>query len=301
MRVAAAPYRKSGRVSTVAVTIDLDASNLVFTEQAGMHTAPLEITHVATDANHEILPAYRLRSAITLNGDEYRRVQESGVRVVSQFEARKGRYQVRVASASGERNGSVVYDVEIPDFADAPLVISGVSLATLSGSDAVTLRSGASKRTANRARQCRSHVCPSTVVLESPLAPWTSGGNPADIPLLRDVLPGPPTTAREFAPDETVALFAEVYDNTRAARKDPPYTIELTARLVDAAGQVFRLTSEQRAARTPRRPSNGHGFTLRLPLERVAPGQYMLQVEARSNGRDPHSAAKSIPVRVRRP
>jgi hypothetical protein len=37
--------------------------------------------------------------------------------------------------------------------------------------------------------------------------------------VLRDVLPAPPTTVREFAQDETLVLFAEVYDNNdRKAR-----------------------------------------------------------------------------------
>src|SRR5262245_5648001 len=117
MRVSAAAYRKTSRVSTVAVAIDIDASHLTFTEKEGTYTAPLEIRHLATDVNHEILPEYREKTTMTLNEEGYRQVQLSGVRVISQFETiKKGRYQLRVASSSGDRNGSVVYDVEVPDF-----------------------------------------------------------------------------------------------------------------------------------------------------------------------------------------
>ena len=300
IRVSAAAYRKTSRVSTIAVAIDIDASHLTFTEKEGMHTAPLEIRHLATDVNHEILPEYREKTTITLNEDGFRKVLASGVRVVSQFETtRKGRYQVRVASSSGDRNGSIVYDVEVPDFGDEPLVLGGLALATQSEDDRFVLRPGTLKRSEKRPRQCRSHVCPSTVVFESPLITWMAQGNPVDVLLLRDVLPGPPTTTRDFRPDETLTLFTEVYDNTGRARKDPPYTIRLTARLVDGNGQISRLASEERAARAARRPSGGHGFTLRLPLERLAPGQYVLQVEATSNGREPQTAARSVPIRVR--
>jgi hypothetical protein len=120
-----------------------------------------------------------------------------------------------------------------------------------------------------------------------------------DVLLLRDVLPGPPTTTREFSPDDTLTLFTEVYDNTGRARQDPPYVIKVTTRLVDANGQIVRLASEERAARAALRPSGGHGFTLRLPLERVEPGQYVLQVEATSNGREPRTAVRSVPIRVK--
>jgi VWFA-related protein len=300
LRVSAAAYRKTSRASTVAVAIDIDPSRLTFTEKEGMHTAPLEIRHLATDVNHEILPEYREKTTITLDEEGYQRVQASGVRVISQFETiRNGRYQLRVAASSDERNGSVVYDVEVPDFGDEPLVLGGLSIAAQSEGDRYVLRSGTLKRSETRPRQCRSHVCPSTTVFESPLTTWMTQGNPVDVLLLRDVLPGPPTTTRDFSSDDTLTLFTEVYDNTGRARKDPPYVIKLTARLVLASGQIARLASEERAARAARRPSGGHGFTLRLPLERLEPGQYVLQVEATSNGREPQTAARSIPIRVR--
>src|SRR5262249_44910209 len=74
LRVSAAAYRKTTRTSTVAVAIDIDASHLTFTEKEGMHTAPLEIRHLATDVNHEILPEYREKTTITLNEEGYLRV-----------------------------------------------------------------------------------------------------------------------------------------------------------------------------------------------------------------------------------
>jgi VWFA-related protein len=299
MRVSAAVYRRSGRAATVALTIDIEAGNLAFTEKDGVHSAPLEIRHLATDVNHEILPEYRERTTITLAEADYRRMQATGLRVISQFEtSKRSRYQVRVAASSAERNGSVVVDVEVPDFSEEPLVMAGLSLASQAEPNRPTLRPGALKRSATRPRQCRSHVCPSTVVFESPLAPWLATASPPDALLLREVLPTPPTTSRDFPPDDTLTIFTEVYDNTGRARRDPPYTIDLTARIVGADGDVLRVVSDSRPARATRRPSGGHGFTLRLPLERLAAGQYVLQLEAAATGREPHTVTRSIPIRV---
>ena len=114
----------------------------------------------------------------------------------------------------------------------------------------------------------------------------------------RTYSPAPPTTAREFTPDETLALYAEVYDNNRAAAKDAPYAIRLTASLLDATGSIVREVSDERSSRAARRPSGGHGFTLLVPLEDAAAGHHLLQLEARSD-RDPSQVVRrQIPIRL---
>jgi hypothetical protein len=56
---------------------------------------------------------------------------------------------VRVAAASGSTKGSVVYDVEVPDFS-APLTLSGVSLASRRESNTRVLRPAALRRQKNK-------------------------------------------------------------------------------------------------------------------------------------------------------
>jgi VWFA-related protein len=298
MRVFAAPYKKSGRDATVALVVDLDASELAFVEKDGAFSAGLEIRHLATDVNHKIYPEYRHAATIGLDARSYQQVTASGMRVISEFDAPSGRYQVRVASASGDRNGSVVYDLEVPDFRDGPLALSGVALATLAPDDTVSLRPDRNRRSREKSQQCRSSACEASVILESALTPWAGTGK-GEATLLRDVLPVPPTTAREFGGTETLVLFAEVYDNNGRARRDPPYAIDLAARLHDTDGTVVRVVSERRSSRADTRPSGGHGFTLRLPLDGAPAGQYVLQVEARSERDVDHRAVRNIPIRVR--
>ena len=76
------------------------------------------------------------------------RVRGRGLRVVSQLDLPEGRYQIRVASASGGSSGSVVYDLEVPDFSDGAFSMSGVSVTTAKSDQTVTLK-GESDKTAS--------------------------------------------------------------------------------------------------------------------------------------------------------
>ena len=94
-----------------------------------------------------------------------------------------------------------------------------------------------------------------------------------------DVLPGPPTASRTFAPGETLVLYAEVYENTRTTAAHP---IFMTTELRDGDGRVVRTVSEQRSSTDPQRKSGGYAFAPRVSLEDVPPGRYLLHVETRS-------------------
>jgi VWFA-related protein len=299
MRVVAAPFKSSGRDATVTLAVDLDASGLTFNEKNGSFAGTLELRHLATDVDHKIYPEFRHTSTMTLDAANLERLRMSGVRIVSQFDVPKGRYQVRVAATSGGWNGSVVYDVEVPDFTADPLALSGVALAALTPAATATLRPSAIKRTSQKSRQCRAASCDASVVMESRLIAWSADvEKTSDAHLLRDGLPAPPTTAREFAPEETLALYVEVYDNNRAANKDAPYAIRLTASLLDASGTIVRDVSDERSSRAPRRPSGGHGFTLHVPLAGTAPGQHLLEVDARSDRNPSQVVTRRIPIRL---
>jgi hypothetical protein len=61
--------------------------------------------------------------------------------MLSEMHLPRGRFQIRVAvgDRSG-KSGSVVYDLDVPDFARAPLSMSGVSLTSKALSDVTTMR-----------------------------------------------------------------------------------------------------------------------------------------------------------------
>lgn len=299
MRVAAASFRQSGRTATVALAVEIDPETLRFTERNGRYLATFELRHVVTDSRAQIYPEYRHRGTLDLDARAYARLSQSGIRVMSQFDLPAGRYQVRVASARGTRNGSVVYDLVVPDFTDGPFAMSGVALTTLAASEALTFRPDRNQRAKQTARKCRERVCAAKDAFESLLVQYAAPVAPSERPLLTEVLPAPPATTREFTAADTLALFTEVYDNKKADRKELPYTITLTATLHNTESSVLRKVSEARDAQATRRKSGGHGFTLRLPLEGLAAGSYVLRVEARSSRSEQHAVSRNIPVRVK--
>jgi VWFA-related protein len=173
MRVTAVPYKGSGRNADVLLVVDVDATRLPLVEQNGVQTADVDLAWVAISADGRTRPNGRYRTALALKPDTYDRASRNGFRFVSAIDVPPGRYQLRVA-AGGTTGpaGSVVYDLEVPDFSRTPLAISGLSLTSRLSADAVI-------------QQIR---------------------NP-----LQGRLAATPTTAREFDKGDVLTLFTEVY------------------------------------------------------------------------------------------
>jgi VWFA-related protein len=174
MRVFAAPFRSQGDKSSIAVVVEIDPKTLGFTTKDGVLTSALEVSYLATDAKGKVLPGRRHSATLTFKADAMEKAFAEGVRVLSEFELPDGRYQLRVAAGSPTNAGSVIYDLDVPDFGKGPLAMSGLALTSAAASKVTTIR-------------------------------------PREA--LADALPAPPVALREFALGDTLMLFAEVYDN----------------------------------------------------------------------------------------
>jgi hypothetical protein len=296
MRVFAAPFRRDKDEALVALALELDASTLGLTFEDGAYTGDVDVSYLATDAKRKIYPERRHTASIHIEADTTEAPPLDGirVRVLTELQVEKGRYQVRVGSGTLLQSGSVVYDLEVPDFSEGDLTMSGLVLVAPSERHVLTLqaeRQGGETRTV----KCYSARC------GAPLAPAAGlrSGLQTSEPYLNGLLPGPPTVVREFAPGDEIVLAAEVYDNRRVRRSDPPHAITLTASLRDGDGATIPLVTAERQATADRSPSGGHPFALTLPLTDVAPGSYVLQAEARSTAGDGQSVTREIAIRVR--
>jgi hypothetical protein len=219
LQVFAAPYKLVGNRSIIALAVEIDASALDFETQTDARTGNLEVSYLATDATGTIHPGRRHSVNLSATGEASSQSVKQTVRLLSQLELPKGRYQLRIAAGNASSAGSVVYDLDVPDFTKGPLVMSGVSL-TSTAAGAVT-----------------------TLKLHDPLA---------------DVLPAPFTATREFSSDDEIVLFAEVYDNRQAGRNAAPGAIEFTAAITTELGQRLSVaTPESRAVAAPNRKSGG--------------------------------------------
>ena len=258
VKVFAAPFKGPAPNAAVAMAFEIDATQLDFVEKAGTFTERLDVTYTAVDINGKVFPGDVHTVNLALKPDTFERVKARGVRVLSQIALPPGRYQVRVAAgnASG-KVGSVLYDLDVPDFYRAPLTMSGVAV------------------TASSALQT------ATIKPKDPLG---------------DVLPGPLTTAREFARGDEVQLFAEFYENARNA---PPHVLDFRAELRAEGGRVVQSAVDERSSTELDKGTGGYGFSARLPLADVEPGLYVIHVEGRVRNNPTAAVSRDIQVRVR--
>jgi VWFA-related protein len=257
MRLFAAPYKGDADKAAVAVALEIDPSGIVLEETDGLHSGRLEVTYLATNATGKVFPGDRHYLSLSLKPDTFARVQRSGFRVLLEPQLPPGRYQLRVAAGNaGGRAGSVVYDLEVPDFTKGPLVMSGVSLTSVDQSAVQTARP------------------------KNPLA---------------GLLPGPITATRDFTADDTVAVYAEVYESGR----DPAHTVEMKLELRADEGRVVATRAEERSSTELEGKAGGYGFLAELPLDGLAPGLYVIHVEARANIANRPTVSRDVQIRVR--
>jgi VWFA-related protein len=205
LRVFAAPYKSAQGEASIALALEMDGSAFNLVERNGLMVGGIEVSYLATDGQNKIHPGEFHIADLSLKPDAYERLRQNGLRVLSEMRLPRGRFQIRVAvgDRSG-KSGSVVYDVEVPDFERAPLTMSGVSLTSKALSDVTTMR-------------------------------------PKDP--LKGVLPGPITAAREFPRGDVVTLFTEVYENAAKATHAIELTAELRAEGGRASGRVSEQRS----------------------------------------------------------
>ena len=110
---------------------------------------------------------------------------------------------------------------------------------------------------------------------------------------LEKLLPGPLTTYREFPQDDEVAVFAEIYDNVK-----PAHTTEVVATVKAEGGQTVFETREERDSAELAGAAGGYGFQTRVPLKSLAPGLYVLRVEATSRLGDRPTVFRETVFRV---
>ena len=152
----------------------------------------VELAVFAVDVKGKMKASSRDSLSLNLKPETRTRVEQTGIRLLSRMNIPPGRYQLRVAAhdLAGGALGSVLYDLEVPDFEKVPLSMSGLVLTSASSGLEPTAKPDAD---------------------------------------LRQVLPGPPAAARSFAQNDQIAFFADVYDNDLSAVHTLDITTTLTS------------------------------------------------------------------------
>jgi len=171
MKVFAAPFKGVAPNASVLLGVELRGRDLDTSANSS-----IELAAFAVDVKGKVKASNRETLSLNLKPDTKTRVEQTGLRLLSRLNMPPGRYQLRVAThdTGGGALGSVLYDLEVPDFDKEPLSMSGLVLTSASSS------------------------------LEPTAKPDED---------LRQVLPGPPAATRSFAQNDQIAFFTDVYDN----------------------------------------------------------------------------------------
>jgi hypothetical protein len=258
LRVFAAPFKGASRDATLVLAVEVDAAQLGLVEKDGTHVGALEVSYFSTDMKNKFYPGQTQTARLTLRPDTYAQVMKTGIRMMIETTLPPGRYQMRIAAGNRDTQaGSVVYDVDVPDFMKDPLIMSGVAIGSTATSQITTVNA------------------------KTPFA---------------SALPGNITSTRVFDVGDRLGIYTEVYETLKDT---VPHTVALTAQLRAEGGTVVRSVSDERSSSELKGTRGGYGFAAQLPLDDVAPGIYVIHVEARANVGDRPTVSKDIQIRVR--
>jgi hypothetical protein len=115
-------------------------------------------------------------------------------------------------------------------------------------------------------------------------------------PIVSKLLPAPATSRREFPQSDTLALYTEIYDNDTARQ---PRHIDVALRVVAENGaEVLASRDELVNGASGQKPWDIYGYAKRIPLKGIAPGRYVLRIEAAVRGKDGATAVREAPITV---
>ena len=214
LRVSAIAKKGVGKNTDIEVLIDTLGKDLTFTEKNGTFNNRLSMSVGVFNKEGKSVTAERPDVDLNLRPETHARVMQNGVRILRHLSVPPGRYQVRVAAQdSGKtKQGSVHFDLDVPDFTKNPIALSNIALAA----------------TADRA-------------VYSPPKP---GFDP-----FNGLLPGAPSALREFPNDSEIAAAAEVYVNKPTPDPSNRYHRHGESRRWPRCVYQHRGTFERRAPR----------------------------------------------------
>jgi VWFA-related protein len=258
LSVFAAPFSGPGSKSSIALVVEFDPARLNFVERDGKFNEDLQLHVLAIDAAGKLQDGGLTTVPLRLSEANHRAVSSYGFRVMRRLNVPPGRYQLRVAVKEMHEGavGTVRQTLDVPDFSKSPLQLSGIALTSISATRMPT-------------------------------------ANPDE--QLKGVLPGAPTAIREFPRADTLALFAEVYDNHTST----PHRVAISSSLIADDGRVVVAASDERSSGELQGKKGAYGYTREIPLSQIAPGRYVLRIEARTLLANGATATREVELHVR--
>ncbi|MGH8188645.1 MAG: VWA domain-containing protein, partial [Steroidobacteraceae bacterium] len=243
MATHSAAFKGKGDKASVLVTTEYAAAAFETPATQTPSGDRLQASVIAVDAEGRVAASDHTSIGLDVKPQTRQAMKVLGFRTHSRLELPPGRYQLRVAGVlANGLVGSVHQDIEVHDFTAAEPMMSDLVLTSIVAG-----------------------LVPTAQMDER----------------LRQVLPAPPSTMRDFRQDESIALFAETYH----AGDVPPRDVTFSTTIRGTGGDVVFTRSDTRTV-DQLKQSNG-GYSLQVPLRQFAPGNYSLRLETAIAGTTP--------------
>jgi VWFA-related protein len=256
----ASPFKGTGKTAAVRIVVQADGRDLTFAKKDGKLESALDLAVLAVDGQSgKDKGGLHFSLALPVTAASQEQVIATGIRVTALINLLPGTYQLRIGAA-----------------------------------DTVSQRVGSVHYDLEVPDFSAGPLTMSGVVLSSSLAARTRTAVASPDDFIRKALPGPPTVSREFRVGEELALVTEIYDN----ESKTPHTVDITTSLQSDDGRVVYSHDDQRSSQELGGSVGGYGHQATIPLKGMAPGLYVLKVEARTRLGKGFAASREVQFRV---
>jgi VWFA-related protein len=259
--VQAASFKNTANEASIALAIELDGRKLPYSEPnaKGMVSNKIELSFFGLNAQGKAISPAWTELDLTLRPETRDRVTAYGVRANPRISLPPGRYQVRIGAR--ETVGGQAGSV----FYDLEVPDFRKEKLMLGG-----------------------------LLMTTPSVQQTPSIQPD--PVVSKLLPAPATSRREFPQSDVLALYTEIYDNdtSRQSRR-----VDVALRVLAENGTEVLVSRDEILNGTAgERPWDLYGYAKRIPLKGIAPGRYLLRIEAAVRGKDGVTAVREAPITI---
>ena len=228
LSVFAAPFSGAGSKSSLAVVVEFDPAKLNFIEADGKFNDDLELHILALDAAGKLQDGGRTNVPLRLSPQSHKAVLANGFRVVRRLSIPPGRYQMRVAAKEMHNGGvgTVRQTLDVPDFSKSNLAFE-------------RHRAHLGVGQPHPDRESRMNSSKACCRVRQP-------------------------QSASFPADDTLAVFAEIYDNQAST----PHRVAIACSLLADDGRVIFTAADERSSDELQGKKGGYGYTRRFHCAR---------------------------------
>ena len=258
VRVWAAPFKGKGKLGSVAIAVEIDGAALKYQQRDDRFIEDLEASIVAADHDGKVRGSDRQTLNLKLKPETHK-ILSSGGGVRMLSRIELPPARYQIRIGVHESNGGTVGTVPIDiEVPDYAKLPFGLS----------------------------------GLVLTSSAAPRLI--TPRPDPLLKDVLPLPPVSTRVFGKNEVISTFAEIYDRSTPAS----HQVDVKLSVLPLGGTIPVFTATETRDMEASSTVRVHGYKAEIPAKDLAPGDYVLRLEASSRAGN-QTVVREVPLTIR--